>query len=194
MSGTVIENQTGLQTSPASATGSLIQAAETPLEVRTADELDERVNEHLIDLRQIYPDPGDGVATAMRVLAESIDACQQAIEAKRQGQELRADSSMLTTQSLLPDLIAVQRIGEGFGIVVSSLVFSFANQAGLPFSLEQMNMLLRAYKAVWQAPFMSLDRAVALTDELENVGLKVDPAPLTNLYVWAEEEGFVDAE
>lgn len=192
MSGSVIDNHTGLNLSVPSVTGAFIPSVETPVEIRNEDSNNQRVHDHLTDLSAIYPDPSDGLAPAMNVVSESMKACQKAIEAERKGDKLKADGLMLRAQALLPDMVAVRGIGEGFGIVTAALVFLFANQQGVPFSLVQIIALLRAYKSIWEAPFMSVDRAVAITDDLEETGLVVDPIPLTELYSQAEQDGFVD--
>jgi len=191
MGSQMVDLQTGVSRSVPDATGTPDSVPKV-FTVGTSDLTAERVRDQIDDLKAIYPEPSSGLGTAMRIIAESIDFCVKAIEAERAGDRMSADEFMLHAQALLPELVSVQRLGDGFGIVVAALVFLFANMSGAPFSSEQMFAVLKSYRALWTSPFLSQDSAVTITDDLEDANLAVDPLPLTELFNDAEEAGLVD--
>lgn len=173
-----------------SVTGGHVPAV-GPIELRTVD-VDQRVQEQIRDLSALYPDPSPKLATAMALISEAVRNTVAAIEAAESDDQLKADNALLQVQAALPDLFRVREVGDGFRVVCAALLFAFENKNGSPFTKGQMYALLRAYKALWESPFMSAESAVAHTDVLEDSGLIVDPVLLTDIFSEAEEAGFVD--
>lgn len=191
MGSRVVNLHTGASADVAIATGTILSAPDV-VTIGIVDITSERVFDQIADLKSIYPDPSPELANAMRAVAESIDFCINAIDTERAGDRMGADEFMLHAQALLPDLVRVKHLSDGFGILVAAHVFLFANKAGAPFSSDQMLALLKSYRAMWNSPYLTEESAVTITDDLEAVNLDVDPSPLTQLFNEAEEAGLVD--
>ncbi len=160
--------------------------------IQNAAPVNERVQDQLEDLIEIYPEPSDKLLQVVTSLSEAILACNEAIQAEETADRFRADDCMLKVQAISMELFEFRGIGEGFGVVVTSLMFTFINKQGLPFSKDEMHAILRTLRALRSAPFCSLEKGVSITEILELAGLVVDPIPLTDLLTEAQEAGFVD--
>lgn len=191
MSSQIIDLKTGSSVSAPSLTGALLpQSGEFELQVR--ERVGDAVQEQLEDLKIIYGEPSDLLNQAITVISEAVRACTVAISATEVGDRIQADSFMLQVQTFLPELFKLRKIGDGFGIICSALIFSFANKAGSPFTKSEMHVILRALQKLWSTPYISVENAIQVTEFLEQSGLIVDPVPLTDLFTYAEEDGLFD--
>lgn len=189
---TRLDLMTGNSFTVPSATGAFIpelvphNAADSTIRERVQDQLD--------DLKAIYREPSPLLFHAVTLLSEAAGACAQAIDAEERADKFRADDCMLKVQALVTELIGLRAIGDGLGIVATSLMFAFINKGGVPFTKTEMRAVLRTLNSLRTAPFSSVESAVGVTGILEEAGLVVDPIPLADLFVEAEEAGFVDSE
>lgn len=152
----------------------------------------EHVHDQLEDLREIYPEPSNQLLQAVTSISEAIVACNEAIQAELAGDKFRADDCMLKVQATSMELFDLRGIGDGFGVVATSLMFAFINKHGIPFNRLEMHAILRTLKALRSAPFASLEKGVSMTEVLESAVLVIDPIPLTDLLTEAQEAGFLD--
>lgn len=191
MSSQVVNLKTGHSTAAPVVTGGSPLTSGS-FEVRGTEPATESVQDQLEDLKTIYGELSANLSVAIATLSEAIQACSDAIEADEAGNTIQADTSMLQIQAALPELFKARGIGDGFGIIVTALMFSFVNKGGSPFSRPEMHAVMRALKALWSTPFISTESAVEATACLEQAGLISDPLPLTDLFSQVEEAGLVD--
>jgi hypothetical protein len=153
----------------------------------------EEVQDLLDDLKYIYGQPSERLGQVLTLLSSAIAASKEAIEFEKKGENIRADEKMLYVQALLGDLFAQRSIGDGFSVVVGALTFAFVNKEGMPFDGPQLFAVLRTLNSIRTAPFCSTEAAIPITEVLEDAGLCVDPAPLSDLLEDAQEAGIVES-
>jgi hypothetical protein len=191
VSNQIVNLKTGASTSVPSVTGNFL-IEDGSFQLQPAERVGEAVQDQLEDLKTIYGEPSANLSRAIEIISESIDSCVKAIESVGAGDKIQADSYMLQTQAVLPELFKLRQISDGFGIICSALMFSFVNRAGRPFQDREIHAVLRGLRALWSTPYLSIWDAVCVTDDLEQAGLIVDPIQLTALFTYAEEAGLVD--
>jgi hypothetical protein len=148
------------------------------------------VNESYIeDVKLVYKEPGPLLNGAITLLSESIEFCNQSLEAQEAGDLLTSDGYMQRVQASLDSLFSLREIGSGFAIIINALHFSFINKEGALFSRQQMVAIRQILKQTRSHPFINADRAAEATDSLEDAGLTVDPVLLAFLLTEAEESG-----
>jgi hypothetical protein len=145
-----------------------------------------------VPVEDLYPGQDAGAAslvpTAMRILDECLQRLNAASHAVQAGDLVAADDESQHLWPSLVELFCCRRLGDGFGMVVVALRHSFDNQAGMPFSLSQLQSLRLAFTSLRQEPFLLDDRAVQVVLELEATGLKTDVAALDHLADEDEEQ------
>jgi hypothetical protein len=191
MSSQVINIKTGSSIAAPVSTGES-PAISGSFELRGTEPASEAVQGQLDDLRTIYGEPSASLSRAISIVTDAIAACSNAIEASDAIDKIKADIFMLQIQASLPELFEMRGIGDGFGIIVTALMFSFLNKTGSPFSKPQILAVMRALRALWSTPFVSVEGAAEVTDLLDQAGLIADPLPLTDLFVGVEEAGLID--
>jgi hypothetical protein len=118
---------------------------------------------------------------ALRLLPQAITALENARDAVRSNDVLQSDHQVHAVQMLLPELFRCRTIGDGFGAIVNALEIAFVNQQGEPLVENQIMTVLRVLKELRSRPFMSFESTQQTIDELEKVGLRVDPVTLGEL-------------
>jgi hypothetical protein len=162
--------------------------------VRTEQpQLSDAVRDQLDDLRAIYGEPSDSLQRVIESLTEAIEFCKEALVAKNEGNGLAADDNMAKAQITIAGLINHRKAGQGFDIVIGALTLAFTNKAGIPLRESEILAVLQTMNQLRNGPFSSVEKAVAITETLENAGLVVDPLPLTDLLMDAEEAGLVES-
>jgi hypothetical protein len=135
----------------------------------------------VIEIDRLYeaaPGTSSNMVRALELLRQASDdlnAAQKADDA------MEADRLVQRAQLLLPKLFALRSVGDGFGVIVNSLHFAFANRRGIPLTADQLNVVWRALKELRVRPAMSLEQGIQRVEELEEKGLDVDPADLGDL-------------
>lgn len=119
---------------------------------------------------------------ALQLLAEAVPALEHARDALRSNDLIRSDHHVHSIQLLLPQLFRCRAIGDGFAAVVNALEIAFVNQGGQPLTEKQIVTVLRTLKELRSRPFVPFDLAQQSIEELEKVGLGVDPVTLGELF------------
>lgn len=189
---TQLDLMTGESLSVPSATGAIIPEP-MPQNIGLSDPVNERIQDQLDDLKNIYQEPSPQLLHAVTLLSEAARACTDAIESEERADRFRADDCMLKAQVLVSELVGFRGIGDGFGIVATALMFAFINKGGTPFTIAEMRAILRTLNSLRTGPFASLETAVVVTGILEKAKLVIDPIPLTELFTEAQEAGFIDS-
>jgi hypothetical protein len=146
------------------------------------------------DLLLIYEEASPLLRDCVRLLSEAIDLCVHAIQAIDKGQKIVSDDCMQRLGALTPGLFDKRRIGDGYGMLINAIRFSFINKRGIPFSKIEIHSIRRTLEQLRSHPFMGLEDSVAASESLEDAGLEIDPEPLTALLVDAEEMGLTQSD
>jgi len=115
------------------------------------------------------------LSTALRLMSTALKDIDSAIELLGEGDRIGSDDSMQHYQVLLPELFACRSIGEGFGLIVSSLQNAVRSLHGQPLDERQIRSVRSVIVALRSEPFMSFDAALAYVSRLEQANLSVDP-------------------
>ena len=115
---------------------------------------------------------------ALRLLPQAVSALENARDALASGDVLQSDHHVHAVQVLLPGLFRCRTIGDGFASIVNALEIAFVNQRGEPLVGNQIVTALRILKDLRSHPFVPFDAAQQSIEELEKVGLRVDPSIL----------------
>jgi hypothetical protein len=135
----------------------------------------------VIDIDRLYdaaPGTASQMVTALELLREASD---NLASAQRCDSAMEADGFAQRAQLVLPRLFACRSIGDGFGIVINSVHFAFANLRGMPLTHGQLNVLWRVLRELRLRPAMTVEQGVRLAEDLEAQGLVVDPLELGDL-------------
>ena len=136
-------------------------------------------------LWEAAPGTTSHVVRALELLKEASDNLTQA---KNCNDPRTADRFVQRVQLTLPKLFACRSIGDGFGVIVNSIHFAFANLQGAPLKADQVNALWRVVRELRNKPAMTLQQGIERVNQLEETGLEVDPADLENLVDGPESE------
>lgn len=81
-------------------------------------------------------------------------------------------------QALLSELFCCRSIGDGFGHIVASVMHALQNTQGIPLAENQVIAINRVFFSLHQEPFINFERAIDITDILEDVDLNILPTGL----------------
>ena len=131
-----------------------------------------------ISTEQLYPGR-EGLSseldTALRLLAMGEERVQEALMALRNGEPIPADHALQRLQAMLPELFCLRELGDGFGMIVNALIWSFQNLDGSLLGEPQVRGVAQALKTLRTEPFTTVNAAVDLVTCLENIGFVTEP-------------------
>jgi hypothetical protein len=132
-----------------------------------------------VTIEEIYHSPesigSPYLRNALRLVSMALGNVDSALELLGDGDKIGGDDAMHHYQVLLPELFACRSIGDGFGLLVSSLQNAVARLRGQPMEERQIRAVRSVLVAVRSEPFMTFDAALAHVSRLEQVNLSVDP-------------------
>jgi hypothetical protein len=138
-----------------------------------------------VPIEEIYHSPeligSPYLRNALRSILIGMESVNNALELLAAGDRVGADDAMQHYQVLLPELFACRSIGEGFGLLVSSLQNASSRLHGQPMEERQVRAVRLALIALRSEPFMTFDAAIAHVSRLEQVDLNVHPPKFENL-------------
>jgi hypothetical protein len=139
--------------------------------------------EPLIDTRRLYPEgeTDSNVDKALRFLNEALARLDESRKAFIDGDLPDAYRRLFHFQALLETLFGCSSIGEGYAAIVNALHFAFVNGAAASCTEQQVNTIWRVLRELRTRPFMKLEAAADVVDELEESGLAVNPAELIDV-------------
>lgn len=137
----------------------------------------------VIDIDRLYGAPAGSGSLMIRALGLLADAVERLDEARviAERDAIAADRLTQRVQLILNDLFLCRKLGEGFGLIINSLHFSFVNLDGTPPNRTQLNVIWRVLKALRSRPALTFDEGLRYVEELEEGGLQVDPPVLAEL-------------
>ena len=158
-----------LESTPAPARGII-------LETRGANALAPAIN---IDrLYEAVPGTISQIVTALELLKQASD---NLAAAQKCDSAMEADRFVQRVQLSLPRLFACRSIGDGFGVIINSVHFAFANLHGTPLTRGQLTAVWRVLRELRTRPAMPVEQGIQFASELEAQGLEVDPPDLAEL-------------
>lgn len=118
------------------------------------------------------------MVSALELLKTAADLLN---EGRLSGNPMEGDRALQRVQLLLPKLFELRGIGEGFGLLITTLHFAFVNMHGVPPTQNQLNAVWRTIRELRNRPMMTMDQIVDRVEELETAGFQVDPSDLETL-------------
>jgi hypothetical protein len=135
----------------------------------------------VIDIDRLYdavPGTSSLMVSALELLKE---ASNNLSAAQKSDLAMEADRFAQRVQMALPKLFACRAIGDGFGVIINSIHFAFANLHGTPLTPSQLNVVWRVLRELRARPAMGVEEGIRQVEELEAQGLEVDPPDLADL-------------
>ena len=146
------------------------------------------ISKGIISTSKLYPVDFEGlkVRRMMHLVAKAVELCEESRSALQNGDVVNADNTILFLHPMLTELFLLREIGDGFGAAISSLMNVFENHATEPFSLSQLDTILKVLTFIKENPRMSFDQALDLDDFLEEAGLNTEAPLLKHIVDWLE--------
>jgi hypothetical protein len=148
---------------------------------------------HRLGVEDVYPDPGTRppeLNTALNLLYEADRELDQAVSELRSDNKLEADDATQRFFALLPELFCCRSLGDGFGLIVSSMFHGVQNLEGMPADEEQLLAFVYTTQFARRHPFCSSETAAQVVEKLSESGLNVDPPGLQLIANELDEEVF----
>jgi hypothetical protein len=146
-----------------------------------------------ISIDELYPATeaiGPDLATALRLLADSLKRIDDAIEALKAHDIISADDSIQHLKTIMPELFCCRSLGDGYGAIINAIMCALENLQGKPLSASQILSIGQRLKHLRSEPFIQFAEALDEIEELEKVDLIVTPAEFEYLADWLDGESF----
>jgi len=128
----------------------------------------------VMDIDRFYdaaPGTSSQILTALEILKQAIDLLGQAQQSTI---AIETDRIVQRFKLLLPKLFQCRAVGDGFGMIITSVHVAFENLNGTPATQVQIRTIWRILRELRNVPAMSVDHALRSIDEMEATGLEVD--------------------
>lgn len=136
-----------------------------------------------ISLEALYPGKEEHSSlifwSAIKNLQKAIGYLTDAINAEKIREHMSADDAILHFTQLLPKLFCSRSLGDGFGIIVNSIMIAIENRKGDPLEPEQILAIKRCVEKLKRQPFLAAEEAIKEVISLEEKGLNTDLAELS---------------
>lgn len=156
-------------------------ASAPPSGVVTWDTEGSAVRKQFIDIDRLYEGIPGSVSVTVRAIEQLKPVCDNLDRARKMNDPIEADRFVQRVQMALPKLFAERFVGDGFGVIINSLHFAFANLHGKPLTIEQVNAVYLVLAELRKRPVMTLEQGIQRVEQLEACGLEVDPSGLGEL-------------
>jgi hypothetical protein len=145
---------------------------------RVEGELQDKGRGVLLDALALYPDlqAQDGrLIQAIRLLNECNDHLLEASQVDAAADFIEYDERIMRAKNALRKLYALREIGDGFGATVNGVLCALQNMDGEVLSAKQVSTLMEVVKRLRNKPMLHFDSAMVLLDELDELGLDLEP-------------------
>ena len=156
-------------------------------QVQVKDELDtgSRASEgQFVRPDRLYP-LGDSktldLQQALKLISEAKSHLSEALRSTDENDRVGSELEMQHLKPLMAELFCHRNIGEGFATTISCIFYSIYNNGALEFTRDQIIAINLAIKKISEDPFIKYDKALDLTDGLEEVGFAVEPSEFEGL-------------
>ena len=132
---------------------------------------------HVLDATALYPNVESGpVLQAQRLIGECLEFLKKADKTPPGTMHLiEYDSLMIRARHLLRRLFELRHIGDGFGATINGLLCSLHNKQAERLTAKQFSAVCEALGQLQRRPRLHFDSANGLLDQLEDVGLDIEP-------------------
>ena len=143
-----------------------------------------------IGIDELYANPeftSRELQTALRLLGETIQFADYALQRLRAKDNLGSHEGILSIQNRLPELFACRGLGDGYGALINSVQLALINRRGIPLTENQLLALKEILVQARKAPFIRFDKARKLVREFEKHDFLVQPRSLQFLLKFFDE-------
>jgi len=149
-----------------------------------------KADQKVSNIEDIYPEiqSSSTLGTILNLFDRSLETIQLAKQELEQGNEVYSDVYVLEFQGILDELFCNREVGDGFGIVINSLISLFENLDGKFLNVNQLTTIYRILHVMRAKPFLSESEAIELTQHLEDSGLEIEPKGFNNLVDFLTDE------
>lgn len=88
----------------------------------------------------------------------------------------------------MDELFCNREVGDGFGMVINSLLSLFENLDGSFLNSNQLTNIIRTLQVLRVKPFLTEPEAIELTQYLEDTGIEIEPKGFKNLVDFLTDE------
>lgn len=125
-------------------------------------------------IEDIYPETITGeMGTVLELLTKSFDLLDNALKIFEDAM-IKSDEYVQQFQFLLPDLFYFRNIGEGYGIIISTLLVAFSNRMGVPIEKNQLMVIRKIILNLKNEPLLDSNKAIEYCDEIEDSGFTLE--------------------
>lgn len=114
--------------------------------------------------------------TALKLLAQAISYCEEAIDEFRQENFIASDDAVHHIQALMPELFCCRNLSESFGAIINSIQNALANNRGQQLNEQKLLALKEILNIVRDQPFIKFDNALDAIMIFEDNDFIVEPA------------------
>ena len=128
----------------------------------------------LVDASALYEesaDSGQALGVALRLLNRGYEVLADAYESSFEGDLVLADLRMMELQETAESLFKYRSISAAFSMIITALGSAIRSQRGSLFTTEQIFELRGCFLTLRSEPLLKDERALALVEKLEAVGL-----------------------
>jgi len=126
-------------------------------------------------------DSQDGtLIQAIRLIHECIENLHSAERIDSNLDFIGYDEKVMRLKDLLRKLFMLRSIGDGFGSVVSAIIWGLKNQEPEALARPQISVILDVLGQLRKKPMLHFDSSMNLLDHLEDAGLNIEP-PIVGL-------------
>jgi hypothetical protein len=117
---------------------------------------------------EVSPSP---LRHALHNLKEALNFVEEALDADADEDALASDNAIMQFRRILPDLFCSRSIGDGFGMIINSLMIWMRARNGEPLNKVQLEAVRMCLSELAHKPLLSDMRAVSLIQRLQSAGL-----------------------
>jgi|GEM_PF-1520436 len=99
---------------------------------------------------------------------------------------MRADDQIQGFSNEMRRLSSLRSIGDGFLMIVHSVINGIENRQGLPLSQEQIRNVDKSLKLIYEKPRLTFEDALLAVEDLETNGFSTDPEGVSQLTEWID--------
>jgi len=128
------------------------------------------------------------VLRALALLADAQDYFEAASAINPEDYYIEFDTEIMRGRIVLGSLFELRSINDGFAAVVNGISLALKNAETKILNKRQLTAIIGALQRVRRGPFLHFDSAMLVLDELEDVGLDVEPNAMNELLPVEYEE------
>lgn len=130
----------------------------------------------VLDATALYPNVDDGpMVRAQHLIGECLVYLKKADDTPPANQIIDYDASMIRARHAFRQLFELRQLGDGFGATINGLLCSLHNGRAERLTAKQFAAIYDVLRHLMRRPMLHFDSANDLLDQLEDVGLDIEP-------------------